>query len=130
MRLTQGTFSYLPELTDQQIKDALAQEQETGQTLDQILVAKSMLSEQKCLDFFAEFLGLEARRSLDGTAVPGAFIQNVPVQFARTHNLVALEQKDRIVKVATCQPLNVQPMDDLATMMGKEVEAVLATPAE
>ena len=117
-------------LSDQQIKDALTQERETGQTLDQILVGKSMLTEGKCLDFFGEFLGLESRRSLEGTAVPSAFIQNVPVQFARTHNLIAIEQKDRIVKVATCQPLTVQPMDDLATMLGREVEAVLAPRSE
>ena len=117
-------------LTDQQIQEALAQEKETGQGLDQILVGRNMLPEQKCLDFFGDFLGLEVRRNLEGTAVPGAFIQTVPVQFARTHNLIALEQEDAIVKVATCNPLYVQPMDDLATMLNKEVEAVLAPRSE
>jgi general secretion pathway protein E len=117
-------------LTDQQIKEAVDQERETGQPLDQVLVGRNMLSEQKYLDFFGELLGFEVRRSLDGTAVPTAFIQTVPVQFARTHNLIALEQKDGIVRIATCNPLHVQPMDDLATMLGREVEAVLAPRSE
>ncbi|MCC6672965.1 MAG: Flp pilus assembly complex ATPase component TadA [Planctomycetes bacterium] len=117
-------------LNEQQIGEALQMERESGQTLDQILVAKSYLPEGRALDFFGEFLGMEVRRSLDGVSVPGPFIQNVPVQFARTHHLVALEQTDRLVKVATCHPLNVQPMDDLATMMGREVEAVLAPKSE
>jgi general secretion pathway protein E len=44
--------------------------------------------------------------------------------------LVALEQKEHVLKVATCRPLDVQPMDDLATMMGCEVEPVLAPKSE
>jgi general secretion pathway protein E len=35
-----------------------------------------------------------------------------------------------VLKVATCRPLDVQPMDDLATMMGCEVEPVLAARSE
>ncbi len=117
-------------LTEAQIRDALEAEQEMGTTLDQVLVAKSLLPESRCLEFFGEFLGLETRSSLEGTAVPGDFIQNVPVQFARTHHLIALGEADHVMKVATCRPLDVQPMDDLATMLGTEVEAVLAPRAE
>src|SRR5690606_24833988 len=65
-----------------------------------------------------------------GVSVPNVFIQNDPVQFARTHGLIALESDGRLAKVATHRPLDVQPMDDLATMMGVECEAVLAPRAE
>ncbi|MFM1873230.1 MAG: Type traffic warden ATPase, partial [Planctomycetota bacterium] len=114
-------------LTQAQIEDVLAAERETGQQLDQLLIGKNLLSEAKCLQFFGEFLGMEFRQGLDGNAVPSAFIQNVPVQFARTHGLVAVEDAGHVLRVATHRPLDVQPMDDLATMLGREVEAVLAT---
>ena len=117
-------------LTEQQITDALQSERDTGQTLDQVLVNRNLLAERQCLDFFGEFLGLEVRPSLEGVAVPAEFIQNIPVQFARTHGLIALEEKDRLLRVATARPLDVQPMDDLATMMGRELEAVLVPRAE
>ena len=117
-------------LTEQQISDALQSERDTGQTLDQVLVNRNLLAERQCLDFFGEFLGLEVRPSLEGVAVPSEFIQNIPVQFARTHGLIALEEKDRLLRVATARPLDVQPMDDLATMMGRELEAVLVPRAE
>lgn len=113
-----------------QIDEALQAERETGQSLDQVLTSKNLLPEAKCLQFFAEFLGLEFRPSLEGTSVPGAFIHQVPVQFARTHGLVAIEDQAGVLRVATHRPLDVQPMDDLATMMGREVEAVLATRGE
>ena len=117
-------------LTQAQIDDALKSERETGQQLDQVLVSKNILSEPKCLQFFADLLGLEFRPSLEGTGVPGVFIHQIPVQFARTHGLIAIEDTGSLLRVATHKPLEVQPMDDLATLLGREVEAVLATRGE
>ena len=79
---------------------------------------------------FSELLGLEYRESLEGIEVPDAFIQGVPVQFARNHGLIAITDDGDIVGVATHRPLDVQPMDDLSTLMGREVEAVLAPRAQ
>jgi general secretion pathway protein E len=117
-------------LTQAQIDEVLTAERETGQPLDQLLVARSILPEPKCLQFFGEFLGLELRPSLEGVAVPANFIHHVPVQFARTHGLIAIEEKGPVLRVATHRPLDVQPMDDLATMLGREIEAVLSPRSE
>jgi general secretion pathway protein E len=117
-------------LTQAQIDEAVRAERETGQSLDQVLVGKNLLSETKCMQFFAELLGLEFRPSLDGTAVPGVFIHQIPVQFARTHGLVAIEDTGTLLRVASHKPLEVQPMDDLATLLGREIEAVLSTRGE
>jgi general secretion pathway protein E len=113
-----------------QIAEVLEAERETGTSLDQVLVNKKFMPETRALEFFGEFLGLSVRKTLEGVAVPGIFIQNVPVQFARTHGLVALAQENGVIKVATHRPLDVQPMDDLATMLDSEVEAVLAPKSE
>ncbi len=117
-------------LTPAQIQDALQTEHETGQHLDQILISKAFLPEKQCLELFADLLGLDFVPSLDGVGVPAAFIQHVPVQFARTHALIAIKENDDLVRVATHRPLEVQPMDDLATLLGREVEAVLAPRSE
>ncbi|MBM4062963.1 MAG: type II secretion system protein GspE [Planctomycetes bacterium] len=113
-----------------QIDAALQTERETGQQLDQVLVGRNLLPEAKCLQFFADFLGLEFRPSLEGVSVPAGFVQQVPVQFARTHGLVAIGDRGNVLRIATHRPLDVQPMDDLATMLGREVEAVLGTRSE
>lgn len=117
-------------LTEQQIEDALVAERTSGQSLDQVLVGKGMMDEVRCLEFFGEFLGLEKVPTLEGVQVPGEFIQNVPVQFARTHALIAIGERDGVMRVATARPLEVQPMDDLAAMMGVEVEPVLVPRSE
>ncbi len=113
-----------------QIAEVLEAERDSGISLDQVLVQKKFMPESRALEFFGDFLGLNVRNSLEGVAVPSVFIQNVPVQFARTHGLVALSQENGVIKVATHRPLDVQPMDDLATMLNCEVEAVLAPKSE
>ena len=45
-------------LTEEQMEDALAAERELGQSLDQILITKNFLPEQRCLEFFGNYLGL------------------------------------------------------------------------
>ncbi len=117
-------------LSQSQIDDAIAAERESGQGLDQVLVSRNILPETKCLQFFGDFLGLEFRPSLEGVAAPGDLIHKIPVQFARTHGLIAVAVRDGVLQVATHRPLDVQPMDDLATMLQCEVEPVLALRSE
>ena len=117
-------------LSQAQIDEAIAAELDTGMGLDQVLVSRNILPESKCLQFFGEFLGLDFRPSLEGVAAPADFIHKVPVQFARTHGLVAIGANDGVMQIATSKPLEVQPMDDLATMLRCEVEAVLTLRSE
>ena len=117
-------------LDDEQIGSVIEAESESGLSIDQILINRKLMTEDKVIEFFGGFLGLETRSTLEGVSVPADFINNVPVQFARTHGLIALSDEGRIVRVATHRPLDVQPMDDLAAMMGSEVEAVLCPKQE
>src|SRR5205823_1546347 len=99
-------------------------------SLDRVILTKDYLDEITLLQIYAKHLGFEFRKSLDGTQVPAAFVAKVPVHFARNYNLVALEQAgdpaDNVFKVATCTPLQPHPMDDLAAMLGAEIDPVLA----
>jgi general secretion pathway protein E len=99
----------------------------SGDSLDQVLLQKDYLDETTLLQIYAKHLGYEFRKSLEGTKVPADFVDGVPVHFARNYNLIALEAgPDGVMKVATCRPLDPHPMDDLSSIVGGEVDAVLA----
>ena len=103
----------------------------TGDSLDRIILQKDYLDEATLLQIYAKHLGFEFRKSLEGTRVPSAFVNKVPVHFARNYNLVALEETDgNVLKVATCTPLQPHPMDDLSAMIGAEIDPVLAPRVE
>ena len=113
-------------LTRDQLEECRGVSAVSGDSIDRVILAKDFMSETTLLQVYAKHLGYEFRKSLDGTKVPTDFVEGVPVHFARNYNLVALESGDGVLKVATCTPLDPHPMDDLAAMIGAEVDAVLA----
>ncbi len=99
----------------------------SGESLDRVIQQKDYLSETKILEAYAQHLGFEFRGVLEGTKVPARFVNQIPVHFTRNYNLIALEEDDDgLVKVATCSPLEPHPLDDLAALLGVEIEPVLA----
>jgi general secretion pathway protein E len=99
----------------------------SGDSLDRVILQRDYLDEATLLQIYAKHLGFEFRKSLDGTRVPGSFVNRVPVHFARNYNLIALEENtDGVLKVATCTPLHPHPMDDLSALVGSEIDPVLA----
>jgi general secretion pathway protein E len=102
----------------------------TGESLDRVILSKEYLEEPKLLQAYATHLGYEYVARLDGFQVPSQFVNRIPVQFTRNYNLVALSQENGCLRVATCSPLDAQPMDDLAAMLGAEIEPVLAPRTE
>jgi general secretion pathway protein E len=114
-------------LRREQLDECRKEAATTGSSLDRVLLEKEYLDEQTVLQVYAKHLGFEFRKSLDGTKVPGDFVNEVPVHFARNYNLIALEiTRDDVLKVATCTPLEPHPLDDLAGILGREVDPVLA----
>ena len=99
---------------------------ESGESLDRVILQRDYLSESALLRVYAQHLGYEFRESLEDVKVPSGFVNRVPVQFTRNYNLVALEEDDGLLKVATCTPLDPHPMDDLSALYGTAIEPVLA----
>ena len=118
-------------LKREELEEARYAAADSGDSIDRVIVQRDFLDETTVLQVYAKHLGFEFRKSLEGTRVPELFVNAVPVHFARNYNLIALEvTPDDVVKVATCSPLEPHPMDDLAALLGLEVDPVLATKVE
>ena len=99
----------------------------TGETLDRTIVSKGYLPEAAVLGVYSQALGMEFLDDLEGLAVPPGFVDSVPVQFARNYNLIGLgHTASGALRVATCAPLETHPMDELASMLGEDLEPVLS----
>ena len=117
-------------LTEEQLRDALEAERETGWPLDKVILTRGLLSEHDLLRAVAESLSLPYRESIQDASVPTEFVEKVPVQFARNYYLVGIGRSNGSMQVATASPLDAYPMDDLASMLGYELEPVLAPRTE
>ncbi len=118
-------------LPREQLEECRRTAAQSGESLDRVLLDKDFLEEATVLQIYAKHLGFEFRKSLEGTRVPDHFVNAIPVHFARNYNLVALDvTQDGVLKIATCAPLDPNPMDDLSALLGHEVDAVLAPKLE
>ena len=117
-------------LDEERLEECLALEAESGQTLDRVLLQKGYLTEADILRVFGRAMGLPILENLGDAVVPAEFVNRVPVNFARNYGLVAISRENGAVRVATASPLDTYPLDDLAAMMGCEVDPVLAPRTE
>lgn len=113
-------------LTRERLEECRRLAADSGDSLDRVILQREYLTEQALLRAYAMHLGFEYRESLEDITVPPAFVNKVPVQFARNYNLIAVEQSDGVLKVATCAPLDPHPMDDLSALYESDIEPLLA----
>ena len=105
-------------------------EKETGQTLDRLILKKGYLSEEDTLRAFGKALGLEYLPEIARETVSAAFLDRVPVQFARNFNVIGIGEGNGVCRVASCSPLDFHPLDELSLMLDSEVEIVLSPRVE
>ncbi|MCZ7606124.1 MAG: ATPase, T2SS/T4P/T4SS family [Planctomycetota bacterium] len=131
--MTRTLARYLVEergVRQDKVDNLLNKAKESGEKLDSALVESGLLGESEMLQFFAEQLGLPYEGDLSQYKPHPKFAENVPVGFARNYNLVALDEVGGSVRVATCRPLDLYPMDELASLLHKPIEPVLAPRVE
>ena len=117
-------------LVEQKFEEWVSLAKTTRQPLDRVLVTSGYLTEAQMLRIFGEVLDLPVLGRLAESPVPKEFVERVPVQFARHHNLVAVGASDGAVRVASCAPLDTHPIDELSAMLDRVVEPVLAPRVE
>ena len=117
-------------LDQERLEEVFRLEEESGQTFERIMLHKGYMSENDLLRTLAHALELPYLPSLSDRLVPDDFVSKVPVHFARNYYLVAVGRENGTMQVATASPFDAYPMDDLATMLGMEIEPVLAPRTE
>ena len=101
-----------------------------GQPLGLTLVQQGLITEEDLLEALSEQFGLPYWRKLEEAGIEQIPVSKVPITFYRQHKIFPIVYTDGSVKVAMNDPLNLQPLDDLAVFLGVPVEPVLSSERE
>jgi len=96
-----------------------------GQSLGRVLVEEGVLSETQLVAALASQVGMEFV-DLDEYPVDRAAVAMVPVAVCRRHTVLPVAFGDGGIKVAMADPGNVLAIDDLRSVTGMQVVAVVA----
>ena len=113
-------------IDDKQLEECQAVVKQSGEPLDRVLRSKGFVSEGDLLQVLGRMLRFEFKDDLETVEVPKEFTQKVPAQFARNYNLIGLARSNGSYEVATCDPLDIHPMDELSSMLSATITPVLS----
>lgn len=68
--------------------------------------------------------GMEIYDDLTGYYAPSEIFKMVPYSFVKRHTLLPIKEEEDKMVVAVSDPLNLEPLEELRMMLGKEVKAV------
>jgi general secretion pathway protein E len=108
----------------------LENERSRGQPLGTLLVQQGFITEEDLLETLSEQLGLPFWRKLEEVGIEHIPVSKVPIAFYRQQKVFPIAFTDGGIKVAVSDPLNLQPLDDLAVFLGAPVEPVLSSERE
>ena len=117
-------------IDERQLEECRGVERDTGEPLDRVLRQKGYISESTLLEILSRTLRLPFREDIDDVEVPKEFTSRVPAQFARNYNLIGLARENGSFEVATCDPLDIHPMDEISALLSATVKPVVATRAK
>jgi general secretion pathway protein E len=117
-------------LTPDQLDEGLAKQEDSDKRIGEILIGLGSIKEEDLLHALSEQFGLPFLRSLTPEMADRELIARVPRNFAQAHQLVPLKRDGDAVVVATADPLNTQPLDDIGLLLECETHVAIAKAAE
>jgi general secretion pathway protein E len=102
-----------------------------GKSFGTLAVEKGLLTEDELLTSLSKKLRVPYVKNLEEEGLDPSLVSRVPIVFSKKHKVVPMKMEDGILTVATPDPLNYEPLDDLQLIIEcQEVRVVLSSERE
>src|SRR5262245_45600807 len=116
-------------IDDLQYEEVAGEHKRTGNPIIQILQGFGIMDLAAVLQVISNYLGSEVV-SLRDTEISAQLIKTIPPNMARMYRCVPVAMHDSVLQVAFEDPLNPARIDELGFSVKKEIQPVIANPAE
>ncbi len=116
-------------LLDQQQLAQLRAQQSNGTRLDQLAVERGLVTEEQALRAIGDEVGLDFIQ-LDETQVDDSLLASFPTKLLHRQALYPVSRHNGSMVVATCDPFDLYPLDELGASTGLNIIPVLAARSE
>ncbi len=113
-------------ITAQQLAECVAEQKETGKQLAQILLERKYVTKADLARALSKQLGVPFIEKITEQMVDPAVLGKVPLKFLRQHTVIPITYEGQKT-IATANPRDLQPLDDLALLMQGEVVYAVST---
>src|SRR6266536_2096280 len=113
-------------ITQNQLKEALKMQKETGGKLGETLIKLGFVSEEDITECLSQQFGVPSI-NLAHFEIDSTVIKLIPSEVARKYNILPVNKTGATITIAMADPTNVFAMDDIKFMTGYNVEPVVAS---
>jgi general secretion pathway protein E len=115
-------------LDEKQLEEALIAQREQGGKLGDVLINKGFLKPEEIQKALSVQLSIPFVQDIPIDDIDATLVDNIPINFAKENEVIPLEKKDGIIKVAITNPLEQNALDDLRIILKGRVTPVIASP--
>src|SRR2546428_9857568 len=112
--------------TPEQVDAAVAEQARTGRSLGRVLIAQGVITENELVSALATQVGLQFV-DLDDVTIDPTATSTVTDALSRRHQALPIAWEGTTLVVAMADPSNVLAIDDIRSVTGADVRAVVAT---
>jgi type IV pilus assembly protein PilB len=116
-------------ITEDELREALAQQQATGRRLGEILTSSGRISPHELVEILSERLGIP-KIGIEGMIADPEVVNVIPLRIAKKYQVVALFKINGRLTVAMADPLDMVAIDEIRYQTGLTVNRVIAAPAD
>lgn len=116
-------------VTEEQLKECMVLQRQSGHSLAHVLVRQEYLSEEDLVVTLSEQLGIPHIR-VSHYNIPDEVLNEVPDSLARQYQMLPVSITGEVLTLAMADPLNIMALDDLRMLTSYEIEPVVAVESE
>ena len=111
---------------DLEVLERARERQRDGKDLGDVLQEMGVVTPSRWGEVLARHYGLPFVDQLPSDGLPLELVTKLPIHFAKRHNLLPISAENDSVVVATADPSDTGPIDDLRLLFDRAVRAVVA----
>lgn len=113
-------------LNEEMWEDALNLQKERGGKIGDILVRFKYIKEDDLLGALCTQLDIPFIAHIDVDGIDKGLLASIPIAFAKKFLLLPIKKENGCVVIATSNPTNLSPLDDLRIIFGSDIRPVAA----
>lgn len=119
----------LDAINENQLESALMDQKENGELLGEILVKKGIISRDQLAQGLATQVNIPFVKKITEQMINPQSLGKIPLKFLRQHVVIPIMFEGEKT-ILTCDPRDLQPIDDLSLLMEGDVSCAVSTNSE
>ena len=117
----------LSSLSKEQYDSILHSQNPAGKTFEEALNKKQPDSPEDALSLLCHHLDIPFEKEINIHDIPESLIQDIPINYAKTHMVLPYKEDDSCVYILTSNPLNFKSFSDLQIQFKKKIQPVMSS---